>query len=160
MFTPVDREVRRALVCDTAFHDTESLLERVAPAVLPWDELNRIGALVQESVRTSETIERYVLDVWEASEKPQRFGIRLDDVDMDRLLLAGASARGMSALLRAARVVAWLDERQHVTPEDVRLVLPPVLGHRVFFTPVYELRRAEISAALVEAIMDRVAVPR
>lgn len=160
MPTPVDRAVRRALVCDTAFHDTERLLERVAPGVLPWDELNRIGSLVQQSVRTSEAIERYLLDLWEATEKPQQFGIRLDGVDMDRLVLAGASARGMSALLRAARVLAWLAGRPHVTPEDVRLVLPSVLGHRVFFTPVYELRRAEIAAALVERIMDSVAVPR
>ena len=46
-----------------------------------------------------------------------------------------------------------------MTPEDVRLVLPAVLGHRVFFTPIYELRRAEIAAALVERIVDSVAVP-
>ena len=70
---------------DTAFHDTESLLEQVAPSVLPWEQLNRIGALVQRSVRSSEAIEKYVLDLWEASETPQRLGIRLDGVDMDRL---------------------------------------------------------------------------
>lgn len=160
MTRPTDRSIRRSLVFDTAFHDTETLLERVSPAVLPWEQLNRIGALVQDSVRSSEAIERYALDLWEASETPQRFGIRLAGVDMDRLILAGASPRGMSALLRAARVVAWLAGRSHVTPEDLRAVLPAVLGHRVFFTPVYELRRAEIATALVERIMDSVAVPR
>ena len=159
MVTPSDRAVRRSLVSDTAFHDTERLLERVASGVLPWDELNRIGALVQESVHASAAIERYVLDLWDATERPLRFGIRLEGVDMERLVLAGASARGMSALLRAARVVAWLAERSHVMPEDVRLVLPSVLGHRVFFTPVYELRRHEIASALVDRIMDSVAVP-
>jgi hypothetical protein len=35
-----------------------------------------------------------------------------------------------------------------------------VLAHRVFFTPVYELRRAEIAPALVDRIIDSVAVPR
>ncbi len=159
MVTPSDRAVRRSLVSDTAFHDTERLLERVASGVLPWDELNRIGALVQESVHASAAIERYVLDLWDATERPLRFGIRLEGVDMERLVLAGASARGMSALLRAARVVAWLADRSHVMPEDVRLVLPSVLGHRVFFTPVYELRRHEIASALVDRIMDSVAVP-
>ncbi|WP_280156577.1 MoxR family ATPase [Piscinibacter sp. XHJ-5] len=159
MGRPTDRAIRRSLVFDTAFHDTEALLERVAPGLLPWDQLNSIGALVQSSVRSSETIERYVLDLWEASEAPQRLGIRLEGVDMDRLVLAGASPRGMSALLRAARVVAWLAGRPHVTPEDVRAVLPPVLGHRIFFTPVYELRRAEIASALIDRIMDSVSVP-
>jgi MoxR-like ATPase len=159
MGRPADRDIRRALVFDTAFHDSDALLERVATAILPWDQLNHIGALVQDSVRGSEAIERYVLDLWEASEAPQRLGIRLDGVDMERLVLAGASPRGMSALLRAARVVAWLAGRRHLTPDDVRAVLPQVLGHRVFFTPIYELRRAEIAPVLVDRIMDRVAAP-
>ena len=110
-------------------------------------------------LRASETIERYVLDLWEASEKPQRFGIRLDGVDMDRLILAGASPRGMSALLRAARVVAWLAGRTHLVPTDIHAVAREALGHRIFFTPVYELRRAELSEALVAQIMDKIAAP-
>jgi MoxR-like ATPase len=156
---PAERDIRRALVFDTAFHDTESLIEKVAPDILPWDQLNAISAQVQRSVRTSETIERYVLDLWEASEKPQKFGIQLDDVDMERLILAGASPRGMSALLRAARTVAWLEGRTHLEPADLAVVLPSVLGHRIFFTPVYELRRAELADALVAKIMDKIAAP-
>ncbi len=159
MSKPTDRGIRRALVFDTAFHDAEALIEQVTPAILPSDQLNAIGALVQKSVRTSETIERYVLDLWEASETPQRLGIQLDGVDMNRLILAGASPRGMSALMRATRVVAWLAGRTHVEPDDVRAVLPSVLGHRVFFTPIYELRRAELAGALVDKIMDTVAAP-
>ena len=156
---PADRGIRQSLVFDTAFHDTEGLIDKVAPAILPWDRLNAIGAQVQRTVRASKTIERYVLDLWEASETPQKFGIRLDGVDMDRLILAGASPRGMSALLRAARTVAWLEGRAHLEPADLTAVLPSVLGHRIFFTPVYELRRAELSEALVMQIMDKIAAP-
>lgn len=159
MSKPTDRQVRRSLVFDTAFHDADALIEQVAPAMLPWNRLNEIGALIQKSVRSSETIERYVLDLWEASESPLAFGVRLEGIDMKRLILAGASPRGMSALLRAARVVAWLAGRAHLEPDDIRAVLPAVLGHRVFFTPVYELRRAELAPALVEKIMDKVAAP-
>ena len=159
MSKPTDRAIRRSLVFDTAFHDADALIEHVTPAMLPWDQLNVIGALVQKSVRSSETIERYVLDLWEASETPQRLGIRLDGVDMDRLILAGASPRGMSALLRAARVEAWMAGRTHLEPDDIRAVLPAVLGHRIFFTPIYELRRAELAGALVEKILDTVAAP-
>jgi MoxR-like ATPase len=156
---PDDPDVRRALVFDPAYHDTESLIEAVAPAIVPWEQLNAIGAQVQRSVRASATIERYVLEVWQATEAPERFGIRLDGVDMDRLILAGASPRGMSALLRAARTVAWLEGRNHLEPADLAAVLPSVLGHRVFFTPVYELRRAELSQALVAQIMEKIASP-
>jgi len=159
MSKPTDRAIRRDLVFETAFHDADRLIEKVPLAMLPWQQLNTIGALIQSSVRSSETIERYVLDLWEASEDPMRFGIQLDGVDMKRLVLAGASPRGMSALMRAARVVAWLEGRTHVVPDDVQAVLPSVLGHRVFFTPIYELRRAELAPALVDKIMDQVATP-
>jgi MoxR-like ATPase len=151
--------VRRALVFDAAFHDVDRLLARLSPGIVPWEQLNQVGAAIQDSVQSSATIERYVLDIWQATETPQSFGIALDGVDMDRLILAGASPRGMSALLRAARVVAWLANRSHLLPEDIHAVLMPALGHRVFFTPIYELRRQEFSEALITQIMNRLAVP-
>jgi MoxR-like ATPase len=159
MPTPSETEVRRALVFDAAFHDVDRLLERLSPGIVPWEQLNQVGAAIQESVQSSATIERYVLDIWQATETPQSFGIALDGVDMDRLILAGTSPRGMSALLRAARVVAWLANRSHLVPEDIHAVLMPALGHRVFFTPIYELRRHELAEALTTQIMNRLAVP-
>ena len=159
MPTPAEPDVRRALVFDAAFHDVDRLLARLSPGIVPWEQLNQVGAAIQESVQSSETIERYVLDIWQATEKPQLFDIALDGVDMDRLILAGVSPRGMSALLRAARVVAWLANRSHLVPEDIHAVLMPALGHRVFFTPIYELRRQELAEALTTQIMNRLAVP-
>jgi MoxR-like ATPase len=159
MPTPTEHEVRRALVFDAAFHDVDRLLDRLSPGIVPWEQLNQVGAAIQESVQSSETIERYVLDIWQATETPQRFDIALDGVDMERLILAGASPRGMSALLRAARVVAWMANRTHLVPEDIHAVLMPALGHRIFFTPIYELRRQELAEALTTQIMNRLAVP-
>ncbi len=159
MPTPEDRDVRRALVFDSAFHDADALIDQIRPGVVAWEQLNTIGAAIQQGVRASEAIERYVLDIWQASETPQRFGIALDGVEMDRLVLAGASPRGMSALLRAARVSAWLAGRAHLVPEDIHAVLPAALGHRVFFTPVHELHRHELASALMDQIVARLAVP-
>jgi MoxR-like ATPase len=79
---------------------------------------------------------------------------------MGKLVLAGASPRGMMALMRAARVVAWFAGRNHVLPDDIRSVLAPALRHRVFFTPVYELRRSQIADALVAQILEKVPTPR
>jgi MoxR-like ATPase len=141
------------------FHDVDVLLAQLTPAIVAWQRLNSIGAAIQQGVQASETIERYVLDIWRATETPLHFGITLDGVDMQQLILAGASPRGMSALLRAARVVAWLAGRSHLIPEDIHEVLMPALGHRVFFTPIYELRRQELAEALIAQIMAKVAVP-
>ena len=159
MPTPEDADVRRALVFDTAFHDADALVEQVRPGVVAWERLNAMGAAIQRGIHASEAIERYLLDIWQATEAPQRFGVVLEGVDMDRLILAGASPRGMSALMRAARVHAWLAGRSHVSPDDVQAVLPAALGHRVFFTPIYELRRQELAQALIDAIVARLAVP-
>lgn len=157
---PADPSIRRTLVFDPDFHDVDTLLERVKPGVVAWDELNAIGAAIQRSVRASETLQRYVLDLWEASHTPQKFGVYLHDVDMDRLIVAGASPRGMMALARAARVIAWLAGRDYLIPEDVHSVVPAVMGHRIFFTPVYEMRRAEIADALTAKLLEKVPTPR
>jgi MoxR-like ATPase len=45
-------------------------------------------------------------------------------------------------------------------PEDVQSIVPSVLGHRVFFTPVDELRHSQIADALVAQILERVPTPR
>ncbi len=159
MAKPTDRAVRTSLVFDPAFHDTETLLNRVAAGICPGHLLNQVGAAIQRRTRASPAIEQYVLDIWEASEAPHRFGVRIEGADMNRLILAGASPRGMSALLRAARVTAWLDGRSHLVPADIHATLPSVLGHRIFLTPVYELRRSEIAPALVSQILNGVASP-
>jgi MoxR-like ATPase len=160
MGTPSDPEVRRSLIVDPAFHDADALLERVASEVVPWQQLNEIAALIQRSVHASPALERYLLDLWQATATPARADVRLDGVDMNNLVLAGVSPRGMMALTRAARVIAWLAGRDHLLPDDVVAVAPETLAHRIFFTPVYELRRAELADALVAQIVQRVPTPR
>ncbi len=160
MGTPTDAAIRRALVFDPGFHDVDELLGRVTPGILAWQELNGVAAAIQRSVETSEALERYVMDLWDASQSPQRFGVHLDGVDMEKLILAGASPRGMMALMRAARVVAWLAGRNHVMPGDIRDIVAPALRHRIFFTPVYELRRSQIADALVAQILEKMPTPR
>lgn len=159
MATPSEPEIRRALAFNPDYHDTDRLLEKVTPGLLPWQQLNAIGAGIQQSVRASETLERYVLELWQASRDPAAYGIAIDGVDMSRLILAGASPRGISALVRAARVVAWLAGRDYLQPDDIQAVLPSTMVHRVFFTPVYELRRAELADALVAQLLQKVAAP-
>jgi MoxR-like ATPase len=160
MSAPTDEAARHAIVFDPAFHDTEALLERVEPAIVAAGELNDVAALIQASVATSEALQRYVLDLWDATQAPQRVGVAIEGVEMDRLMLAGASPRGTMALVRAARVVAWLAGRAHVVPDDVASVFPAVMGHRLFFSPLYEMRHAQIAAMLTAQLLQRVPTPR
>jgi MoxR-like ATPase len=160
MPTPADEPVRRALIFNPDFHDVDELLQRVTPAILPWQQLNEIGAAIQRSVQVSDALERYALDLWQATHEPKRFDVRIEEVDVSKLILAGVSPRGMMALIRAARVVAWLAGRTHLVPADIHAVAREALGHRIFFTPIYELRRAQIADELIAQILERVATPR
>jgi MoxR-like ATPase len=158
MATPAEPAIRRALVFDPAFHDADALIERVVPNVVPFQDLNGVAALIQREVRASDALQEYVLQLWTATQKPLDFGIRVEGTG-DDLVLAGASPRGMSQLLRAARVAAWLDGRTYLVPEDVQGVFHESVAHRVFFNPVVELRRAEVAREFTRQVLQKVAAP-
>jgi MoxR-like ATPase len=160
MGSPADPAVREALVFDPAFHDVDALLERVSANVVPASSLEEIATAIQRSIEASPALVRYVMDLWQATEAPERFDIRIEGVDMPRLMQAGASPRGMMTLVRAARVRAWLEGRGHVVPDDIAAVFPAAMVHRLFFTPLYEMRRTAIADELVAQVLQRVPTPR
>jgi len=157
--TPADSELQLQLMFEPRFHDTDRLLQQVQPGVLDYRRIGEIGRLIQERIHASRSLQVYALELWQATRKPADFGIRLSGVDMSRLILSGGSARGMSMLLRTARTAAWLDGRDYLIPEDLQAVFRDTVAHRIFFTPVYEMRRGEIIGGLMDGILDAVAAP-
>jgi len=150
---------RRSLMFDPRFHDAERLVGTLASAMVAHRELNDVAGVIQQAVQASEALQSYALALWRATAAPAEYGVRLPDIDITQVMLAGASPRGMSLLLRAARVAAWLDGRDHVTPEDVQAVFVETIAHRLCYQPVYEMRRHELSGPLMSAILARVAAP-
>ncbi len=150
---------RRALMFDPRYHDTDALVASLAAPLLDHRELNDVAAQIQRSVQASDALQTYALQLWRATAAPADYGVRLSDIDTAQLVLAGASPRGMSMLLRAARVTAWLEGRDFVTPEDVQAVFEVTIAHRLCFQPVHEMRRQEIAGQLVAGILGSVAAP-
>ncbi len=150
---------RRRLIFDPRFHDTDRLVGALQSAMVAYRELNALAATIQDTVQASDTLETYAMHLWRATAVPGAYGIALSDIDIDQLMLAGASPRGMSMLLRAARVAAWLEGRSYVTPEDVQAVFVETIAHRLCYQPVFELRRQEISGPLMAGILASVAAP-
>lgn len=157
--TPAEPDVRRMLAFDPRFHDADRLIAAVPESILDHRELPAVGAAIQGEIETSPDLERYTLDLWQALLDPAAAGIDIPDVDMQRLISGGASPRGMSYLLRAARVAAWLDKRRMVVPEDLRAVFFETMAHRIFFDPIYELRRDPIVRELCRQLFERVPAP-
>jgi MoxR-like ATPase len=70
----------------------------------------------------------------------------------------GASPRASIGLDRCARAHAWLAGRDFVTPEDIQVVAPDVLRHRVILS--YEAEAEGVTPdRLVQELIDRIAVP-
>jgi MoxR-like ATPase len=155
---PEDRQLRKSLVFDTRFQHTDRLTGEVEADLLHFDQMNDFSDLLQNHIRSSEAIEDYVLDLWDATRDPAKFGIHLDSVDVARLVQAGASPRGMGMLLKAARVHAWLQERDSLYPEDIHAVFHEIISHRLVFNPMYEMRRTVLARELSTAILRTVEV--
>jgi MoxR-like ATPase len=156
---PSDAAIMESLVFDTRFHDVDALVSNVTEDVLQFDQLNSFAAKLQNSITASPTLRSYVLNLWRATKNPTDFGVKVSGVDMNRLVLSGASPRGMGMVLRAARVNAWLNERTAVLPEDIHAVFHSTVAHRLVFSPVYEMRRTEIARDMLSGIINAIATP-
>jgi MoxR-like ATPase len=156
---PTDSDIRRQLIFDPVYHNVDDLIGNLGESLLDYKQLNDIDRQIQNSIFVSPEIENYVVNIWDATWKPHEAGIELPDVYVEDLVVAGASVRGMSAMVRAAKVSAWLEGRDHVLPDDIHTVLLPSLNHRVFLSPVYESRREQIMPMFVTALRDHIATP-
>ena len=74
-------------------------------------------------------------------------------------LTLGASPRGATMLLWAAKAWAWLAARPFVTPDEVKAVAKPALRHRVALRPEVELEGGTADGVL-DGVLASVPVPR
>lgn len=156
---PSDEQVLDELMFSPRFHDVDALVSGIATGGIPYYLLNELAADIQRHVQASPALHRYAVALWQACADPGRYGVSLGDVDMRQLLQAGPSPRGMSHLLRAARVRAWLDARADLLPEDLQAVFQVVMGHRLFLNPLYAYRQQELLPILLTEILAAVAAP-
>jgi MoxR-like ATPase len=76
-----------------------------------------------------------------------------------RYVRFGSSPRGVQALIVGAKVHALMNDRVHVSCEDVRAVALPALRHRVLLNFEAEAQRVDADAIL-SAILDSVPEPK
>jgi MoxR-like ATPase len=100
----------------------------------------------------SPTVEQYIVDLVMATRQPEKFGDKLG-----RWIDTGSSPRASIALHRAGRASAWLDQRDHVTPDDVRAVLHAIMRHRLIMT--YDALADHVSPDdIIDEVIRQVAV--
>ena len=156
---PASDDDRAALIFDPVYHDVEELLKRCRAGLIDYRDLERIGTVIQNHVGASPALRKYALELMRATSQPQEFGIKVPSVNVAELVESGASPRGMSLMLRAARVHAFLAGRAHLVPEDLQAVFKPTMVHRVFFSPVYEFERQAIAPVFIDEVLRCIAAP-
>ncbi|MCL4165757.1 UNVERIFIED_CONTAM: hypothetical protein GTU68_043573 [Idotea baltica] len=101
-----------------------------------------------------EKIEQYILDLVFATRTPADAGIK----ELSPLIAYGGSPRASINLARAAKCMAFLNQRAFVTPEDVRSIAKDVLRHRIGIT--YEAEAESMTSDdIIETLLANVEIP-
>ncbi|MCX6978031.1 MAG: MoxR family ATPase, partial [Verrucomicrobia bacterium] len=74
-------------------------------------------------------------------------------------VLVGAGPRATQSLLLASRANAAISGRDFVTPDDVKSMAEPVIGHRIVLRPEFEIEGVTITE-VIEKIFEQVTIPR
>jgi MoxR-like ATPase len=80
-------------------------------------------------IHMAPAVEDYIVQLTVASRDPGQY-----DANLAKWIEFGVSPRGTIALDRCARVHAWLNGRDFVSPDDVQAVLPNVYRHRLLLS--------------------------
>ena len=123
--------------------EREDPLEGLSSVITP-DELVAIQRQVRE-VRVEESVRGYIVDVVRATRSHK-------DVQL------GASPRGTLSLYKCAQALAAIRGRKYVLPDDVKLLAPYVLTHRILISPATRLRGRRLADVLMDVI-ETVPVP-
>ncbi|OGS18031.1 MAG: ATPase [Elusimicrobia bacterium RIFOXYA2_FULL_50_26] len=156
----VDRFMLKLKITYPQKQEEKLILERmtggeniaVAPVVGPED-ITRARHTVQQ-IYVDEKIKNYIVDIVFASRTPEEYNLK----DLKPLIAFGASPRATINLALASKAYAFLQGRGYVTPEDVKIIGPDVLRHRIILT--YEAEAEELTSEnIIQQIFDGVEVP-
>jgi MoxR-like ATPase len=113
-------------------------------AVLSADDVLALQNQVME-VKVNPVVRDYILQIVDAT--------RHSD-----WIMLGASPRGSIALYKASKALAFINDRDFVTPDDVRKMTVSVLAHRMILTPKGKSVMSDQQSAM-EEIINNISVP-
>lgn len=113
-------------------------------AVVSVDDMVKMQEIYHE-VEIHEDVLHYLLDVVEKTREHDSIAL-------------GVSPRGSQALLKAVQVYALLKGRTYVTPDDIKKMAVPVLGHRLVLAQRVGIKQGETENVLTD-ILNEIAVP-
>jgi MoxR-like ATPase len=123
-------------------------------AILTLSDIQQIRKDINK-ITISETLEKYIIELIFATRNPSEYGLT-KEADYIQF---GASPRASIHLNLAAKVMAYLEGRDYVLPEDIKEMTPDVLNHRILLT--YEAEADNITTLqIIQTILGSVAINR
>jgi MoxR-like ATPase len=155
-----DRFIMKVRLDYPTIHEEEEILNRMGtlekkpksnPVLNPQDIL--AARHLVSSIYVDNKIIQYILDIVFATRFPKKYG-----VDIEGLLLFGASPRASLALKILSQANAFISGRAFVIPQDVKEVVYDVLRHRLRRS--YEAEAEGLSSEMIiESILKKIPVP-
>jgi MoxR-like ATPase len=103
-------------------------------------------------IHLAENIETYIVHLIDCTRNPTKYS-----EELTKWIDYGSSPRGTIALDKVSRAHAWLNERDFVSPEDIRAIIHDVLRHRII--PSYEATADGINAdTIIDELLKLVPV--
>ena len=119
-------------------------VDRLEPLLIPADLATLRDAAQQ--VRVEASLLRYIAEI-------------VDTTRHSKAVYLGASPRAAVAILSSAKAYALLQERDFVTPDDIKTVAPFVMHHRLLLTAEAEMQ-GYTPLQVAQRLIDKVEVPQ
>lgn len=119
-------------------------VDRLEPLLTPADLATLRDAAQQ--VRVEASLLRYIAEI-------------VDTTHHSKAVYLGASPRAAVAILSSAKAYALLQERDFVTPDDIKTVAPFVMHHRLLLTAEAEMQ-GYTPLQVAQRLIDKVEVPQ
>jgi MoxR-like ATPase len=117
-------------------------------------EVLQKAADLTKKVYVDEKIEHFILDIIQATRNPAKFRLP----SLAPLISYGASPRASIYLTYASKALALLNKRAYVVPDDVIMLAPDILRHRIGLT--YEAEAEELDVEyVIQQILKTVPAP-
>lgn len=156
----LDRFMLKVLVAYPKREEEREIINRMAGekpaaprAVIDPTTVLKAREIINE-IYVDEKIKDYVLDLVFATRYPAEHDLK----KLAPLIEFGVSPRATIFLVKAAKANAFLNGRGYVTPDDVKVLAPDVLRHRLLIS--FEAQAEGISAEkIINELLKRVEVP-
>ena len=170
----LDRFMMQLIMTYPSIEDERAILssltkkweKKSAPKIAIGD-FREMREYIREHITVSDILIEYVSDILDATRRnaPSLNPPTLQPSNPPTLqtskiplLSYGASTRAGLALIRAGQVLALLEDRDYVSPDDIKSLTPDILRHRIGLS--YEWQRQNKSTDdIISAILEEVRVP-